>query len=375
MNAFIVASAPPAEATLVAFFAARGATLVDAPVLQPAEPYLDTAGEALRRRIFLTRGENGEHLCLRPDWTIPVCLAHLRSGEDAPRRYAYRGAVFRQAPGSPEFAQGGIEDLGDPDRAGADARALADALAALRLLGVPDAPVLLGDRALFESFLGALGLAEGWQRRLLRTFGRNDLMNAALAALAEPAPLVDIDPALLGDARRRDLASLAAKIEARMEAAGLPPNRGRSGAEIAARLAEKVTVADTRLGAAELARLRDFLAIDCPLGQAEERLERLADRSGANLGGALAFFRARNRALEQAGIRFETLRYRAGFGRPLDYYTGLVFEVGEGPEPLAGGGRYDRLLHYLGAPAPLPAVGFSLWLDRVAALAAVGKTA
>ncbi|RYG63900.1 ATP phosphoribosyltransferase regulatory subunit, partial [bacterium] len=32
---------------------------------------------------------------------------------------------------------------------------------------------------------------------------------------------------------------------------------------------------------------------------------------------------------------------------------------------LAGGGRYDRLLTFLGAKAPIPAVGFSIWLDRI----------
>ena len=39
-------------------------------------------------------------LCLRPDYTIPVCLHHLTTGD--PRRrgdYAYLGPVFRQRPG------------------------------------------------------------------------------------------------------------------------------------------------------------------------------------------------------------------------------------------------------------------------------------
>jgi ATP phosphoribosyltransferase regulatory subunit len=61
------------------------------------------------------------------------------------------------------------------------------------------------------------------------------------------------------------------------------------------------------------------------------------------------------------------IHWRAAFGRPLDYYTGLVFEIsaGRGGAVLAGGGRYDRLMTLLGARAPIPAVGFSLWLDRI----------
>jgi histidyl-tRNA synthetase len=69
----------------------------------------------------------------------------------------------------------------------------------------------------------------------------------------------------------------------------------------------------------------------------------------------------------ERGEDLSAIRWRAAFGRPLDYYTGLVFEIaaGEGGLVLAGGGRYDRLMTLLGAPAPIPAVGFSLWLDRI----------
>ncbi|RVN77384.1 ATP phosphoribosyltransferase regulatory subunit, partial [Sinorhizobium meliloti] len=69
------------------------------------------------------------------------------------------------------------------------------------------------------------------------------------------------------------------------------------------------------------------------------------------------------------------MRYRAAFGRPLDYYTGLVFEIGvEGtPAVLAGGGRFDRLLTLLGAREHIPAVGFSLWLDRIEQAIAAGR--
>ena len=35
---------------------------------------------------------------------------------------------------------------------------------------------------------------------------------------------------------------------------------------------------------------------------------------------------------------------------------------------LAGGGRFDRLLTLLGAKERIPAVGFSLWLDRIASV-------
>ena len=48
-------------------------------MLHPADPFLETAGEDIRRRMFVTEGPQGERLALRPDFTIPVCLEHLAS--------------------------------------------------------------------------------------------------------------------------------------------------------------------------------------------------------------------------------------------------------------------------------------------------------
>ena len=51
----------------------------------------------------------------------------------------------------------------------------------------------------------------------------------------------------------------------------------------------------------------------------------------------------------------------------------LVFEIAPVGDALvlAGGGRFDRLLTLLGAKERIPAVGFSLWLDRIASVTEV----
>ena len=60
--------------------------------------------------------------------------------------------------------------------------------------------------------------------------------------------------------------------------------------------------------------------------------------------------------------------------RGLDYYTGFVFELHDGErrveQQLVAGGRYDGLLTRLGAAAPIPAVGFAVWIDRLERIAA-----
>jgi ATP phosphoribosyltransferase regulatory subunit len=155
-----------------------------------------------------------------------------------------------------------------------------------------------------------------------------------------------------------------------MTEAGLSPTSGRTPQEIARRLFEKAELRSVHLSAQAFSALETFLAIDVPLDRASEALEGFAASAGLSLGAALKNFSARVEAVAGQGLPVEKIRYDAAFGRPLDYYTGLVFEisVGDGARPLVGGGRYDRLLTLLGAKSPIPGVGFSVWLDRIEAL-------
>ena len=68
------------------------------------------------------------------------------------------------------------------------------------------------------------------------------------------------------------------------------------------------------------------------------------------------------------GVDLRRVTFAGAFGRNLDYYTGFVFEArapGGGGGPVFGGGRYDRLAQALGSDKPVPAVGVSIWLDRL----------
>lgn len=363
---------PAIASDIQALFAAREADLVDVPVLQPADPFLDMAGEDLRRRIFLTESETGETLCLRPEFTIPVCLDHIRSRSGTPRRYAYLGEVFRQRrEGGSEFFQAGIEDLGETDTAAADARSVADAWALIALvLPDRDLALTLGDQALFEAVLAALGLPRGWRMRLARAFGSADALTAALDDLANPparAPLPEPVAGLIADGDRE---ALGAHVAAGMEAAGLSLTAGRTPDEIARRLIEKAELRSVRLSKDALDALKAFLAVRMPLGQAATGLADFAAQAGISLGSALDLFARRAEAIERHGLAGDGIVYDAAFGRPLDYYTGLVFEIATpGAErPMAGGGRYDRLLTLLGAKSAIPGVGFSVWIDRIEAL-------
>ncbi len=293
------------------------------------------------------------------------CRPSFRSGAPK-RRYWYLGEVFRQRrDGGSEFLQAGIEDLGDGDQAEADARILADALAVAAIGGQP-VMATIGDQAVFEAVTAALGLPAGWRRRLSRAFGVPGQIEAALAALGEKRA-TDHDGVTAALIDAGDEPALAAEIARQMGAAGLSPTVGRSPSEIAHRALERAALAKVRLDPGALATLKDFLAIHAPLSRAPAALSAFAIRSGLMLDRALSRFNARVDAIAREGLDATAIGYDAAFGRPLDYYTGLVFEVTApgADKPLAGGGRYDGLLTLLGATAPVPGVGFSVWLDRL----------
>ncbi|WP_274427047.1 ATP phosphoribosyltransferase regulatory subunit [Chelativorans sp. YIM 93263] len=353
-------------------FAEREAALTDIAIIQPADPFLDMAGEDLRRRIFLTESETGKSLCLRPEFTIPVCRDHIETRATTPRRYGYLGEVFRQRrEGGAEFFQAGIEDLGAGDRAGADARSLADAHALLaRVLPGRGLRVTLGDQAVFEAVLAALGLPRGWQERLARAFGSSEMLDAAIAECASPPAAARLPREIASLVARGDEAALSDRIQQDMEAAGLSATAGREPCEIARRLIEKAELRSVRLADSALDVLKSFLAIRAPLAEAGERLAAFAGEAGLFIDEAVENFNERISRIVEQDVPLSGISYSAHFGRPLDYYTGFIFEIGaEGmDQTLVGGGRYDRLLTLLGAEKPIPGVGFSVWLDRVSAL-------
>ncbi|MGH6761911.1 MAG: ATP phosphoribosyltransferase regulatory subunit [Phyllobacterium sp.] len=369
--------APAFADDLAALLESRDAALVDIPVIQPADPFLDMAGEDLRRRIFLTENENGDSLCLRPEFTIPVCRNHIALNAATPKRYAYLGEVFRQRrEGGNEFYQAGIEDLGERNIARADARSVADALAAVRAVA-PSASleILLGDQTIFEAVLAALGLPRGWQTKLARAFGNAELLTSLLADLSSHHYSNTLPEALAELIATGDEAGLAACLETEMREAGISPGASRTPAEIAHSLVEKAKLASVQLGSEAFAALETFLAIKVPFVEATRRLGDFAAENGLDIEKALAGFEARVAALASAGIDPDIITYDAAFGRPLDYYTGLVYEIhvvsSKALGPVVGGGRYDRLLTLLGAARPIAGVGFSIWLDRLAQITEV----
>ena len=63
------------------------------------------------------------------------------------------------------------------------------------------------------------------------------------------------------------------------------------------------------------------------------------------------------------------IEFNATLSRKVEYYTGLIFEIRTKDEnknePIAIGGRYDKIFEELGSAEPIPAVGCSIYVDRL----------
>ncbi|PLW75010.1 ATP phosphoribosyltransferase regulatory subunit [Cohaesibacter celericrescens] len=358
-----------------------GACPIDLPVLYHADLFVDLIGEDIRRRLYVAPGSNGEAMALRPEFTIPACLHHLSGGAaDRPASYACIGPVFRQredgAPG--EFYQAGIEQI-DPDGGVEfDANSVARAVLLVESLSAQKPVVTIGDLALFSSLLTALDAPAVWQRRLEGAFGDRKVLDRMLARLEKGGS--ENHGASAGLAKILDgkaTSDVRDAVEEMLSIAGLTTVGGRSVGDIAERYMEKAELA-AKAGwdADKLDVISRYLSISGSLDDSLERLTAFNAQEGGPLGAALQQFSDRIVAIRNAVPQGTPLQFKADFGRRLDYYSGFNFELNfDGQDkPVAGGGRYDRLLGLLAPRAKtdlgadiqaVPAIGFVIWLDRL----------
>lgn len=359
-------------AGLITLLENAGHRMTDCPVLVPAETVLDLVGPLTRGRLYLTQGIGGREFCLRPEFTIAIAQAHIKTG--AAKRlaqYGYCGPVFRKrAAGTGEFLQAGAESIGRDDRVNADADMVVLAWQACRNFGI-EPHTIFGDQAVFTAVLTALDLPPVWHRRLLAAFGDKKRLDRVLDDLA--AGSTD-SPNRIAGLGQLEPASATAIVEEMIGASEAAMIAGRHVDDIAKRLLDKAQLtelADQMSGKA--ATIRAYLELDCPISEAEERIADFASTHAIDLRTEMETFHMRCAAIKSAHTFPDAIQFQASFGRPLDYYTGFIFDIFDANQdhskrisgPVCGGGRYDDLAARLGAADPVPAVGFSLWLDRL----------
>jgi len=346
-------------------FAARGYVREEPAVLQPAEIFLNRSGEEIRRRTFTLTDPSGRDLALRPDLTIPICRDAVLSGRSFPARISYNGLVFRHQPGEPnrptQFFQAGVELLGLADAVAGETEILSLAVEALRVCGLKDFSLRIGDLALFGALVDALALPPQWRLRLKRHFWRAGYVESLLYWLGH------------GDGVSR-LPGSRAEIEALLDARADAPAAGRTREEIIARAMDRAAeAANLRLDGKVADAIAELLDISGPAEDALAKIRALLKTIAINLDPQLAAMDKRLATLKSLGVDLTKVQFTAHFGRNMEYYTGFVFELWardkEGPVQIAGGGRYDSMMEMLGSKKPVSAVGCALRTERILAAA------
>ena len=367
-------------ALIMSAFIEAGCEAVAPAIIQPADVFLDVIGEELRARTYVFTDPEGQELCLRPDLTVPTCRLHLQRHPEASvaRRYCYNGSVFRFQPAGAgnarpnEFRQAGFELLAETDAEAAETEALVLVVKALAAAGRFDYRIRMGDLGLFQALLADLDMPERGRQRLRAQFWRPDAFRAALARLSSTSPgsLIGMPADLIAALDPADPAAAEAHVSEYLQAKGIDLVGARSVAEITVGLL--AVLEDSRaepIPQATARGIESYLKLAGPAPRAAADLAQAIGATGPRSAKAVAAFARRLDLIAAAGIDTGAISFAAEFGRTLEYYTGFVFDI-VSPKlgdrtPIAGGGRYDRLLHAVGAPGDVPAVGSAIHTERL----------
>ena len=136
---------------------------------------------------------------------------------------------------------------------------------------------------------------------------------------------------------------------------------GRSISEILTRFDKKIKDPRSfRDGKKIVKIIRSFLKINCKLTKLDAKLLDFANKNNLKKNIFKDFKSIQNLKKLKEDVNFIT-----NFGRDVEYYTGIVFEVFSGNREIARGGRYDDLLKSLGAKKNIPAVGAAINLKNI----------
>jgi ATP phosphoribosyltransferase regulatory subunit len=268
-----------------------------------------------------------------------------------------------------EFTQAGLESFGRDDLSASDAEIMALTIEAASALGLPAPRIVMGDVAILNAVLDALAVPHGARRRLMRAVvqGRGAESVAALAPVAAEGAAAHAG--LLKALEGQEPGAAKAFVEDILSIAGIAAVGGRKPSDIAERFLARAAERENPVGAETQALLAEILAVSGDPDTASAALRVLADKASLDLARELDAFDERTGFLAVRGVDVAQIAFSAGFARNLDYYTGFIFELHDPAradgKPVAGGGRYDGVLGRLGAGQPTPAVGASLWLDRL----------
>jgi ATP phosphoribosyltransferase regulatory subunit len=336
---------------IIQTFKSNGFVLSEPDVLLDSEYIIERSGEKFRSSMLTFENEDGKTMCLRPDLTVASCINFLQKKTSS--KIYYSGQAYRRSSNkASNFIndQLGIEILGSKNKIQDDFKIISTIISSTKKIKNKKIQIKVGDISLFKSLINALDMPERWKLRLIRHFWRPNYFEELLKRLEKNTDIdsvtFDTDKERFYEMKKMDQDKVVA---------------GRSIAEILRRFDKKIK--DPRSfddGKKIVKIIKSFLKINCKLSQLDEKLLDFAKKNNLKKNIFKDFKSIQNLKKLKQDINFIT-----NFGRDVEYYTGIVFEVFSGKKEIARGGRYDDLLKSLGAKKNIQAVGAAINLQNI----------
>tara|TARA_B100001027_G_C16252373_1_gene325112 strand:+ start:319 stop:1356 length:1038 start_codon:yes stop_codon:yes gene_type:complete len=336
---------------IVKTFKSNGFVLSEPEVFLDSEYIIQRSGEGFRSSMLTFENERGKVMCLRPDLTVASCLNFLKKRTKS--KIYYSGQAYRRSRNKNfDFVhnQIGIEIFGSKNQAQDDFKVVSTILNSVKKIKNKKTKIKVGDVSLFKSLINSLDMPERWKLRLIRHFWRPKYFDELLKRLEKNS---DIDAAKF-DTNKKKFFDMKNMSQDKIIA-------GRKVSEILKRFNKKIKDPRSFKEGKEMVRIiRSFLKINCKLSVIDKVLFNFVKNNNLKKD----IFK-NLQSIQNLKKLKEDVNFISNFGRDIEYYTGIVFEVFEGKKEIARGGRYDDLLKSLGAKKSIPAVGAAINLKNL----------
>jgi ATP phosphoribosyltransferase regulatory subunit len=336
---------------IIKTFKSSGFVLSEPDVLLDSEYIIQRSGENFKRSMLTFENEDGKIMCLRPDLTVASCIKFLEKKSKS--KIYYSGQAYRRTDRKSSDLindQLGIEILGSKNQFQDDFKVIKTILNSAEKIKSKNIYIKVGDIGLFKKLINSLDMPERWKLRLIRHFWRPKYFEELLERLERNS---DIDSVTF-DSDKKRFYEMKTMNQDKVVA-------GRSVAEILKRFNKKIKDPRSFSEGKQIVKIiRSFLKIDCKLSKLDENLSDFSKNNNLKKNIFKEFKSIQNLKKLNQEVIFIT-----NFGRNIEYYTGIVFEIFSGKKEIARGGRYDDLLKSLGAKKNIPAVGAAINLNNI----------
>jgi len=336
---------------IIKTFKSNGFVLSEPDVLLDSEYIIERSGENFRRSMLTFENDDGKVMCLRPDLTVASCIKYLEKKSKS--KIYYSGQAYRRSNKKTSELindQLGIEILGSKNKLQDDYKVIKTILNSAKKIKSKKIEIKVGDISLFNRLINSLDMPERWKLRLIRHFWRPKYFEELLKRLEKNS---DIDSVTF-DADKKRFDEMKKMDQEKVIAS-------RSISEILKRFDKKIKDPRSFNEGKQIVKIiRSFLKINCKLSKLDETLLNFAKKNNLKENIFKEFKSIQN--LKKFNIK---VNFITNFGRDIEYYTGIVFEIFSGKKEIARGGRYDDLLKSLGAKKNIPAVGAAINLNNI----------